>query len=976
MHWKFRDQILITFLLVGLVPSVLISYQTFNDNSEQVKSFAIDTAQSKVRAIALGLAVELNEAARYVELYARHEDVRSMEYERFMPLLERELAFLRPKYDKFIVGTPAGHFYNTAGANLAQGGIRTFDDTDPNSRPRTIIDRDYWQQVLSNNVKKESLTYISEPMISYTNGVKQVVAASSIRGANNELVGMIGLSISWDRMKSVIESLIESQYSSLRGKPRIMLVSKDGTYWFHWEQDKVIRLLTDEKGEFVTNSNGEKKVIKSSILRERNPDLLKVGSAMVNGLSGVDVVKQDGNTEYVIYESVAGTGYSVGLALDEQVILVPAYTALEEYLSLLAFSVLVIRVIGIALARYFSEPIAELVNKLGHLSRGISVDRGINSNNEDLIALSNAIFDLYDKINAQSATIRLERERFDLLAQGSNDGIWEWDLESGAVYLSPRWKEIIGYEDDELIDSPHAFESNIHPGDVEKVDKGFNEIIRGNTNFSQVRYRMIHKDGSIVSILARCVVVRSKSGKTLRIIGTNTDISELVAHDDEMLALNRSLEAKVAQRTEEHKKALDEAEKANQAKSTFLSHMSHEIRTPMNGIIGLTQLVLNTELSEIQREYLDKIMTSSRILLKIINEILDFQKIESNLIELDYTEVHLKQLVLDVDALMRPAADAKDIDLAIHLDESLPETVLADAVRLTQILLNLCGNGIKFTNQGGVKLSVSFHGDQAVNHECIKGISDLQLSSIRGSARVKFEIQDSGIGIKNTENLFDPFKQEDASTTRKFGGTGLGLAISKRLVDLMGGELVFQSRLGEGSTFSFSIDVPIINESITQTAQIETHKESAFSAQKALDNASVSNDQNVSGAQLLVVEDNEVNQLVAEHMLEKCGYKVTMANNGEQALSLIGQRRFDLVLMDIQMPVMDGEEATKHLKASPETKDIPVIALTANVMRSDTERYKQIGFAAVIGKPFIQQDLQEAIQKVLNSHVKFRADGK
>jgi signal transduction histidine kinase/CheY-like chemotaxis protein len=447
---------------------------------------------------------------------------------------------------------------------------------------------------------------------------------------------------------------------------------------------------------------------------------------------------------------------------------------------------------------------------------------------------------------------------------------------------------------------------------------------------------MIKKNGSTVSILTRSVIVRNKDNKALRIIGSNTDISELVAREQEVIELNKQLETKVFQRTKDLVAALKKAEQANEAKSTFLSNMSHEVRTPMNGIIGLTNLCLGTDLNKEQRNYLDKVILSSNNLLKILNEILDFNKIESNMIELELTEVSLSEAALQIESLMKPAAEEKGIYFKLILDASLPSFVMTDPFRLSQVLLNLCGNAIKFTTSGGVTLAIK-HLDNEKNNT---------LSAV-------FSVTDTGIGIQNTHNLFTPFKQEDASTTRKFGGTGLGLSISHKLVDLLGGKLQVDSKFGTGSCFSFTltltlaektqVSAPVIKESIDRMPL------------KAKDKIHI-----------LLVEDNKINQLIAEEMLRKSGYLVTKAENGQEAVDKLKAEKFDLVLMDIQMPIMDGETATNIIRTELMLKDLPIIALTANVLPNQIEKYLQEGFSGFVGKPFDFEILLHEIKSNLD----------
>jgi len=816
--FRFRDQLLITLLLVGSLPAVLISYETFNHNSEQVKNFSIDLAESKLNTVATGLANELQEAEKYVTLYARHPSLQSMQYDAFIPLLKSELSLLKPKYEKFIVGKPNGHFFNTSGANLLQGGIRTFDDSSATSRPKSIHKRDYWQATIQKNSHAVPLSYISNPMISYTTGVKQVVIASSILNDHQEVVGMVGLSIGWKRIDAIIKKLVEKCFADSSEKAKIILVSGDGTYWYHWQPDKVIQLLKDADGNPLLNKEGEKSAQKFNILKEKKTALNTVGREMISGISGIKRYDFEGKRQHIIYQPIEGSSYAIALIIDDEIIMTPVYQALKHYLSILGVSLLLIALLGIVIARYFSQPISALIKKLSVLAQGKETEKTINSKTKELQTLSQAIFNLYDKINFQTKSLK--------------------------------------------------------------------------------------------------------------------------ARENEVVELNKALETKVKQRTDELEKTLKMAEEANKAKSIFLSNMSHEIRTPMNGIIGLTELCLGTALNQQQQDYLNKVMISSKTLMKIINEILDFNKIESNRIELEETPVELLQVTREVESLMLPAASEKGIELKLELSQSLPKHVITDPVRLTQVILNLCSNAIKFTHEGSVTLK-------------IEQIESANQNNIETTLR--FAVTDTGIGIKNTEDLFTPFKQEDTSTTRKFGGTGLGLTISKRLVDLMGGTLKLESEPSVGSCFSFELTLPIAPESenITPSAINMEPTPEIYTSQNKL-------------VSILVVEDNKINQLIAEDMLKKSDYQITIVDNGQQALEIIKEKHFDLILMDIQMPVMDGETATRLLKSDPNYKHIPIIAMTANVMTHETENYLQIGFSDFIGKPFIQEDIHKIINNTLN----------
>ena len=535
--------------------------------------------------------------------------------------------------------------------------------------------------------------------------------------------------------------------------------------------------------------------------------------------------------------------------------------------------------------------------------------------------------------------------RWKFALEGNGDGVWDWNIETNQAIYSTRWKSMLGYSEQDIQPTNQEWQARIHPEDQAMVADSMQAYLEGRSIIYKVEYRLKCKDDSYKWILGRGIVVsRDQNNRPLRMIGTHTDITtfkedelllkkhkataELDAFDKTIALFHQSqtmqedISQQVTQRTKELQTSTTKAHEAVAIKSQFLSHMSHEIRTPINAIMSIAFLALQTDLTAQQHNYLSKIDSSAKWLLGILDDILNFSKLEAGKVELEQQQFELASVIAFLKTVATPLVTNKDISLLFAVESSVPPVFIGDSLRLGQVLLNLSSNAIKFTHTGSVTLNVTL------------------LSLVDQQAQLKFSVTDTGIGLdlNHKHELFEAFNQADNSTTRVYGGTGLGLAISKQLVQAMGGAISIESQEGAGSCFSFIITLAVAtNPAFNPLPKTSLKHEVKYPS--------------LLNARILVVEDNLVIQEFIPDIMGYEGMLVDLANNGVEALTLLEHNTYAAVLMDCQMPIMDGFEASRRIRANPRFDSLPIIAMTGNVEASDHQRCLDCGMNDFISKP-------------------------
>lgn len=506
-----------------------------------------------------------------------------------------------------------------------------------------------------------------------------------------------------------------------------------------------------------------------------------------------------------------------------------------------------------------------------------------------------------EKLNQK---IKEERQLYQRLIEVASDGVHILDTDGNVVYCSHSFANMLGYRyEDALKLNVKHWEANFQGNELMATLK---RVFENASTFETIHKR---KDGSTFNAQVNAKGILINNQKLL--YASSRDITVQKKMEQELIHAKK------------------QAESASKAKSDFLANMSHEIRTPMNAVIGLTKILQDTELSSKQVDLLGKVELSSNILLKLINDILDYSKIEAGKLKLEKEVFHLRSSLENVYNMFEDKADTLDLKFNLNIEKDIPDYIQGDSLRLSQVIINLLGNAFKFTSTGSVTLEAK--------------LEELNQKNIF----IRFNIIDTGIGIKESQisKLFKAFEQADNSTTRKFGGSGLGLRLCKKFVKLMGGEISVESTQSQGSTFSFTACFKQVDV-IDKEEYVKNVKELSFTKP-------------VKKLKVLIAEDNEMNVMVIKNIIMKLGHDYKIAYNGQEAVEMYQQDQFDIIFMDLHMPIMDGFEATRKIRAL--NSQIPIIAVSASVMEDDVNKAKEAGTSGHISKPIQIKDFSHLL---------------
>lgn len=790
-------------LLTAMLPLLVSMGIALWHSTNQTTKLTLETAQGRLDTAAQKLSRFFSERISEVATYSQTSEFKTMDFPLIRPFLMNELKRHGTIYEKFILGTPEGHFYNTSGGNPGANGLRTFNDSDPDAKPKHIRKRDYWQQTVGKNSVGKQTTYVSDPMISYTTGAKQIVVASTILSADGDVKGMIGGALPWTDIKNRIKQVNEEVVNLLGWDAKFFLVSHTGTYWYHWNPEKVVHLKLDEEGKPYVNNIGEKVVVKYNIKDEPISEFVKVGERMTKGDSGAaSYIDPDSESmNYIVYSPIAATGYSIGLVVPKNLIMAPVKSLQSMFMYAFLFAAVFVVLVAIIVSRKFSAPIIDLNKIVKEISGGNWTKKLKPEGSDEIGELTRSFNAMAQSLERRENLLKESEEKLESTNQGLEQSIEERtsELQIANDLLNKQITDRVAAER-ALRRSEKLLKNTGHLAHV----GGWKLVVKsGNLYWTDETFEihgLLPEDNLSLDVVCSYFIPEHQSV----FIGAINDAKKLGAAFDLELKIISKQRGPIWVRVICHAEKEDgivteltgayqditELKKVEQLKNEFISTVSHELRTPLTSICGALSLLNSGEITDVSsdgKQMLDIGERNANRLLVLINDLLDVEKIESGNMEFIFENCSISKLLQQ--SLVENESYARQLDVVYTLCANIHDVnINVDKLRFLQVMSNLLSNAAKFTKpETTIDISVLPIDDNVV----------------------RISVRDYGDGVPDNfkDKIFNKFSQADSSDTRKQGGTGLGLSISKLIVERMNGEIGYKDNDGEGATFYF--DLPI-----------------------------------------------------------------------------------------------------------------------------------------------------------------------
>lgn len=791
-------------LLTAMIPLITAMGIALWHSTNQTTKLTINLTQGRLDTAAQKLSTFFSARIAEISTYSQTNVLKTMDFQSIRPFLMSELSRHENIYEKFILGTPEGYFYNTSGGNPNVKGLRTTNDRDPTAKPKHIRKRDYWQKTVGHNTSAQLNTYVSDPMISYTTGAKQIVVASTILSPQHKVRGMIGGALPWTDIQHRIKLVNDEVVSQLGWKVKFFLISNNGTYWYHWDPEKIVHLKLDKQGEPLLNEIGEKEIVKYNIKDELIPELASSGLRMINRERG-HVTYTDPKTNeqnFIVFSPIDSSNYSVGIVVPRYRIMEGVNNLQSLFITIFIFAAFFIVFFAYYISRNISQPIISLNNMAKQLSHG---DWGTRL---ELPKEKNEIHELSESFNLMTNSLE---KRENLLKQSENR------LEQINSDLEERIEE----RTQQLEKSNHELQEQIIEREKAQINlKNREQLLKNTGKLAHIggwKYNLktnnliwtdetyhIHKIPSKtpvdINLATNFFYKDSKeifepAFKKAKLEGVSFDLElQLLLKDKNIIWVRvicnaNKINGKVTELIGAYQD-ITELKKVERLKSEFVSTVSHELRTPLTAIHGSLSIINSEFFTSIENKtiisMLDVAERNSERLLALINDLLDMEKIESGKFDFRFTIHKLQDLIEE--SLIDNKAFGEKYNIPIKLMTEIPNIEInVDKGRFLQVLANLISNAAKFTKKD----------------------TSIDVSISKSNDFVIISVSDFGDGISDDfkDKIFKKFSQEDSSDTRKPGGTGLGLSISKTIVEHFGGEINYETTLGIGSRFYFSIPI-------------------------------------------------------------------------------------------------------------------------------------------------------------------------